>query len=82
MLGLLPSNSAAVGYSVLLLVPKKPLLLGCTQCKEVVDTPLANNVVFASSAAVSGIFFTLILFGFKGRNIAPNIAQFSSMPVK
>lgn len=80
MLGLLPRSSAAVGYSVLLFVPKKPLLFGCTQCNEVVDTHFAINVVFTSSAAFSGVFFTLILVGFKGRNIAPNMAQCNSMP--
>lgn len=80
ILGLLLKSSAAVGYSVLLFVPKKPLLFGCTQCNEVVDTPFPINVVFTSSAAFSEVFFTLILVGFKGRNIAPNIAQFNSMP--
>lgn len=78
MLGLLPRSSAAVGYSVLLFVPKKPLLFGCVQCNEVVDTHFA--VVFTSSAAFSGVFFTLILVGFKGRNIAPNMAQCNSIP--
>lgn len=80
ILGLLPRSSAAVGYSVLLFVPKKPLLFGCTQCNEVVDTHFVINVVFTSSAAFSGVFFTLILVGFKGRNIAPNMAQCNSMP--
>ncbi|KYM83089.1 hypothetical protein ALC53_06355 [Atta colombica] len=82
MLGLLPRSSAAVGYSVLLFVPKNPLLFGCTQCNEVVDTPFSINVVFTSSAAFSGVFFTLILVGFKGRNIAPNIAQCNNIPVR
>lgn len=81
ILGLLLKSSAAVGYSVLLFVPKKPLLFGCTQCNEVVDTPFPINAVFTSSAAFSEVFFTLILVGFKGRNNAPNIAQFNSMPI-
>ncbi|KYN41025.1 hypothetical protein ALC56_04618 [Trachymyrmex septentrionalis] len=80
MLGLLPRSSAAVGYSVLLFVPKNPLLFGCTQCNEVVDTPFPINVVFTSSAAFSGVFFTLILVGFRGRNIAPNMAQCNNIP--
>lgn len=82
MLGLLPSSSAAVGYSVLLLVPKKPLLPGWTQCNEAVDTPLAIKLLFTSKPAFSGVDFTLILVGFSGRNIAPKIAQFNSIPVK
>lgn len=80
MLGLLPSSSAAVGYSVLLFVPKKPLLPGCTQCNDAVETPLAIRLFFTSKSAFSGVDFTLILVGFNGRNIAPNMAQFSNIP--
>lgn len=82
MLGLLPKSSAAVGYSVLLLVPKKPLLAGCTQCRDAVDTPFTIKPLFISKPAFSGVDFTLILVGFSGRNIAPKMEQFSNIPAK
>lgn len=78
--GLLPISWAAVGYSVLLLVPKNPFLFGWTQCNEAVETPLPINVLFASITAFSCVGFILIRVGFNGRNIAPNMAQFNSIP--